>query len=245
MRYLIRLASSRFDDWVNGKGDVRAMAESIFRPTTAQRKEYRGLLEDSTYSVGSHHEEIQVAAAHLLTGNDPKMVTRYLIRIRPEDAQEAGLLEDDYSLGETGVPWVDFRHRNLVGTKDQYQQLVEVILHWVQEGEDRVRRIGAAQDRFCFNWFLTLPTTEVPTCTRDLINCVLNNTLIAALTPDIGLARAEMAVLAIPHETVSLRAFCLEERGEGAGSPEATWYKALKQLREEYRNQYPHAPLGP
>ena len=212
MRYLIRLASSRFDDWVNGKGDARSIAESVFRPTKVHRKEFRGLLEDSTYSVGNCLEEIHVAAAHLLTSNDPKMATRYLIRILPDDVKEAGLLEDDASIGKTGVPWVDFRHRDLLGAKEQYQRLVEVILRRAQEGEDRVRRVGAAHDSFCFNQFLTRPAKEIPTCTRDLIRCVLNGVPIATLKPDITLARAEMAELAIPQEIVALRLLPGRER---------------------------------
>src|SRR5437588_4938165 len=133
MRYLIRIAKTRFDDWVNGNGSARVLAESVFRLTRAHRQEFRGLWEDSTYLVGGALEEVRAAAAHLLTGNDPKMETRYLIRILPSDVQQAGLQVDDSSIGKTGVPWVDFRHRDLVGTKDQFQRLVEAILRCVKE----------------------------------------------------------------------------------------------------------------
>jgi len=52
---------------------------------------------------------------------------------------------------------------------------------------------------------------------------VLNNTPIADLNPNLAQAKAELAVLAIPKETVSLRAFCLEESGQGAGTPDGNW----------------------
>ena len=55
------------------------------------------------------------------------------LRIMPLDAEEAGLQVDDSSIGKTGVPWVDFRHRDLVGSKDQFQRLVEAILRCVKE----------------------------------------------------------------------------------------------------------------
>src|SRR6266446_929575 len=59
MRYLIRLAKSRFDDWVNGQGAEKPqwLTDSIFRPTKAHRKEFKGLLEDSTYLVEGPIEE--------------------------------------------------------------------------------------------------------------------------------------------------------------------------------------------
>src|SRR5215813_5587508 len=135
------------------------LTESVFRPTNAHRKEFKGLLEDSTYLVEGATEEARVAAAHLLAGNNPAMETRYLIRILAPDVTEAGLRVDDFSIGKTGVPWVDFRHRDLVGAKDQFRQLVEVILRRVCEGEDRVRRIGATQDEFSLGEFLTCPAT--------------------------------------------------------------------------------------
>jgi hypothetical protein len=246
MRYLIRLARSKFDDWVNGQGaaNPQKLTDSVFRPTKAHRPEFKDLLEDSTYLVARPIEEARVAAAHLLAGNSPTMETRYLIRVLVSDAEEVGLRVDDGSIGKTGVPWIDFRHRDLVGTRDQFRQLVEGILGRIREGENRVRRIGAVQDEFSFNEFLARPTSEIPTCTRDLITCVLNKTPIAALNPNVVLALAEMAALAIPKETVSLRAFCLEEAGQGTGSPEGNWELAMNQLRDEYKRKYPHMQLG-
>jgi len=108
MRYLIRLAKTKFDDWFNGKGDARGLAESVFRPTKAQRNTFKGLFEDSTYLLKSHLDEIMTAAAHLLAGNDPKMEARYLIRIMPQDAKAVGLQENDYSIGNTGFPRLIF-----------------------------------------------------------------------------------------------------------------------------------------
>ncbi len=201
-------------------------------------------MEDSTYLVEGPIEEARVAAAHLLAGKNPAMETRYLIHILVPDTAQAGLHVDDSSIGKTGVSWVDFRHRDLVGTEDQFRQVVEVILRRLREGEDRVRRIGPAQDAFSFHEFLARPKNEIPTSTRDLIACVLGGTPIAGPSPDIGLALAEMAALAIPEETISLRAFCLEEAGQGTGSLDGNWDRALNQLRDEYTRQYPHAQLG-
>lgn len=247
MRYLIRLAKSRFDDWVNGQGakDPLTLTSSVFRLTKAHRKEFHGLFEDSTYLVDGAIEESRVAAAHLLAGNNPTMETRHLLRILLSDAEAVGLRVDDSSIGKTGVPWVDFRHRDLVGTKDQFRQLVEFILDRLREGHDRVRRVGSVQDVCSFNEFLARPVKEIPTCTGDLINCVLNGTSIDALKPNIAQAQTEMANLAIPHETIALRAHCLVEAAQRAGSNDATWDVALNQLREEYERQYPHAQVWP
>lgn len=104
----------------------------------------------------------RIAAAHLLAGTDPKMETRYLIRILLQDAAEVGLQVDDSAIGKTGVPW----------NAEQLQ--------------------------------------------------------------------AELAVLVIPEETVALRARCLELKGQGVGSAAGNWEKAVNQLRDEYKTQYPH-----
>src|SRR5262249_39271483 len=142
---LIRLAKTRVDDWVNGVGTPQTLAQSIFRLKRVHRKDRDDVCEESTYLVEGSLEEVQAAAAHLLADDDPKVETRYLVRILLSDAEEAGLRVADSALGETGVVWVDFRHRDLVGTKEEFQHLVDVLLRRLREGEDRIRRVGKTQ----------------------------------------------------------------------------------------------------
>lgn len=247
MRYLIRLAKSRVDEWVNGQGldNPQRLTDCVFRPTPAHRKEFIGLFEDSTYLVDGVIEEARVATAHLLAGNNPVMETRYVLRILASDAAAVGLRVDDSSIGRTGIPWIDFRHRDLVGTRDQFQLLVRHILERLREGHDRIRRVGSVQDAWSFHEFLTCPVTEIPTRTKDIINCVLGGIPLRAVAPDVAQTQAEITNLNLPDEIVSLRAHCLVEAGHGAGSDLETWAVALKQLREEYRKNYPHARVWP
>jgi hypothetical protein len=110
MRYLIRLADSKFDDWFNGKGaeNPQSLTDSVFRLTKAIRPEFNALWENSTYQIENHHEEVMAGAAHLLASNKPAMKARYLIRIMPQDLGETGLREANFSIGKTGVPWANF-----------------------------------------------------------------------------------------------------------------------------------------
>jgi hypothetical protein len=244
MRYLIRLAKTKVDEWVNGVGTPQVLAQNIFRLKQVHRKDLRDICEESTYLVDDPLEEMQVAAAHLLTEDDPKIETRYLVRILLAYPKEAGLRVEDSAIGGTGIGWVDFRHRDLVGTKDHFQKLVTTILGRLREGEDRIRRIGRPQYEHALQHFSELPATERPTHTRNVIQCALNKTSVADLVPDIALSTAELAKLTIPEETISLRAFCLQKDGKGTGSMAADWDKALNQLRGEYQRQYLQAQFG-
>src|SRR3954451_4698596 len=51
----------------------------------------KNVCEESTYLVEGALEEMQVAAAHLLVDEEPKIETRYLVRILPSDVQAADL----------------------------------------------------------------------------------------------------------------------------------------------------------
>jgi hypothetical protein len=213
MRYLIRLAKTKVDEWVNGVGIPQVLAQNIFRLKKVHRNDLHDVCEESTYLVDGPLEEMRVAAAHLLADDDPKIETRYLVRILLSDANAAGLRVEDSTIGGTGVGWVDYRHRDLVGTKEEFLGLVAVILGRLREGEDRIRRIGKPQYEHALQHFAGLPATERPTHTRAVIECVLNKTSVADLKPDIALAKEELARLTIPEETISLRAFCLQRDG--------------------------------
>lgn len=228
----------------NGVGTSQVLAQNIFRLKKVHRNDMNEVCEESTYLVEGALEEIQVAAAHLLAEDDPKLETRYLVRIHLADVDEVGLRAEDSALGVTGVGWVDFRHRDLVGTKDQFQGLVTVILERLRQGQDRIRRIGKPQYEHALQHFAQLPATERPSYTRQVIDCVLNKTPIADLNPNIVLAQAELANLAIPEETISLRAFCLQRDGKGEGSMPKDRNKALTELRGEYAKQYLRKQLG-
>jgi hypothetical protein len=241
MRYLIRIAKTRMDEWVNGAGTPQLLAQNIFRLKKLPRKD---ICEESTYSVDGEVEEVQAAVAHLLTDQQPKVEPRYLVRIRTADIHEAGLQEQDSVLGATGIVRIDFRHRDLVGTKDQFERLVEVILSRVREGQDRVRRLGVVQFRYALQQIIGLPATDRPTHTRDVIHCALTDSPVADLRPDINLAKTELANVTIPEETIALRAFCLEEAGRGTASPDGNWELALSELRDEYAKHYLRELLG-
>ena len=138
MRYYIRIGKSKAEEWVNGVGTPAVLAQNVFR---LKKSPHRDACEESTYQVEGEIEEAQAAAAHLLTDTHPKIEARHLVRIRPADLVEAGIRVDDSFIGTTGIVWVDFRHRDLVGTKGQFERLVDVILSRLREGEDRVRRL--------------------------------------------------------------------------------------------------------
>ena len=244
MRYFIRIAKTKMECWTNGEGTGQALAQLIFQLKKLHRKDMEDICEESTYYVDGEVEEVKAAAAHLLTDNKPKVEAGYLVRIRATDIEEVGLQQRDTAIGKTGIVRIDFHHRDLAGTKDQFERLVDLILRRLQEGQDRVRKLGGPQLRYALQHFAGLPAIERPTRTFEIINCALKRSPVADLQPNIGLAKAELAKVAIPEETLALRAFCLEEEGRGTGSPKGNWARALYELREEYTKHYLHELLG-
>src|SRR5690349_15548946 len=118
MRYYIRIGKTKAEEWVNGVGKPAVLAQNIFRlKKSSGRDEY----EESTYEVGGEVEEVKATAAHLLTDPHPNLDHRYLIRLRRLDLMEAGIRVDDSVIGTTGIVCIDFRHRDLVGTRDQFE----------------------------------------------------------------------------------------------------------------------------
>jgi hypothetical protein len=241
MRYYIRIGKSRAEDWVNGVGTPAALAQNIFR---LKKSRDQDACAESTYEVEGELEEARVVAAHLLTDTSPKIEPRHLVRIRAADLVEAGIRVEDLVLGTTGIPCVDFRHRDLVGTKEQFERLVQVILTRLREGEDRVRRFGSPQLRYALEGFAGRTATERPTYTMESINCTLGLLAPADVRQDVALARDELARIGIPEEAIRLRAFCLEEAGMGKGTPGQNWEAAETELRAEYATHYLRELLG-
>jgi hypothetical protein len=241
MRYYIRIGKSKAEEWVNGVGTPAVLAQNIFR---LKKSRHRDACEESTYEVEGEKEEARAAAAHLLTDTHPKIEARHLVRIRVADLVEAGIRVEDSGIGTSEIVCVDFRHRDLVGNKEQFERLVDVILTRLREGEDRVRRFGGPQLRYALEGFARRTAKERPTHTLECINCMLGLLAAADVRRDVALARDELARIGIPEETIRLRAFCLEESGKGTGSPSKNWDAAETELREEYAKHYLLELLG-
>ncbi|MBY0522905.1 MAG: hypothetical protein K2R98_05885 [Gemmataceae bacterium] len=192
----------------------------------------------SSYWADDEIEEVRIAAAHLLTEPEPKIELRYLVRILESDVTEAGLWVEDSLLGETGIPWVDFRHRDIVGPKEHFERLAKIILERLRAGRDRIRRIGRAQFEAAYQHFAALPATARLTRTSEIIACVVNKTPVADLKSDVALLKEELARITIPEETIALRAHCLEETGRGTGSCDRNWTKAVDELRDVYADEF-------
>jgi hypothetical protein len=193
---------------------------------------------ESTYEVAGELEETQVVAAHLLTDTRPKIEPRYIVRIRQPDLVATGVQAADSVLGTTGLVWVDFRHRDLVGGRDQLQALVGTILQRLEEGEDRVRRFGGPQLRWALSQFQALPTEERPTHTAAILARVLAGQSLEGLPRDTSQAHRELPCLRLPEEAVRLHAFCRHEQGHGTGSPDGDWLRATERLRRVSAQHY-------
>jgi hypothetical protein len=241
MRYLIRIGKTKLDEWLNGQGKPPALAQHLFSfKKPPGKKDYA----ESAYEVEGEIEETETVAAHLLSDVAPKLDSRYIVRIRPPDLVESGVHVDDSVLGTTGIVPVDFRHRDLVGIKEQLEKLIGVLLLRIEEGQDRVRRLGKPQLAQALKRFLSLGVTHRPTHTGNVIERVLVGEVLDGLAVDADLASTELERILIPEEVIRLRAFCLHEGGKGTGSPDGNWKQAERELRETYKDHYGHEHLG-
>jgi hypothetical protein len=160
MRYYIRIGKTKAEQWLNGVGTAAGLAQSIF---LLKKSRHPDACEESTYEVEGELEEARATAAHILTDTHPKIDPRYLVRIRAADLGKAGIRVDDSVIGTTGIVCVDFRYRDLVGTIEQFERLVDLILTRLREGEDRLRRFGGPQFRNALEGFASLTSKERPT----------------------------------------------------------------------------------
>jgi hypothetical protein len=234
MRYFIRIAKTKQDDWINGQGVAIALAQNLFQLKPVRHRQ--GHCAESTYEVEGETEETEAVAAHLLTDLSPKIEPRYVVRFRPVDLQDVGV--DDGILGTTGIVRIDFRHRDLVGTKEQLQSLVGMVLIRLKEGQDRIRRFGAPQLRYMLERFADLAAEERPTHTANIIQCALSGKSLHDLAPDPGQTNQELARVRIPEEAIRLRAYYLHKAGDGGGSPAGDWAMAQDELRRLYSEHY-------
>src|SRR5262245_34369736 len=144
MPHYIRMFKGNEAEWVNGLGVPVEMTKRVFRKFEGGKDKQ---FEESVYEVEGELDEVQAVAAYLLTGGSPGIDFRFVVRIRREDLEEARVEVSDRHLGRTGIPQVDFAHRDLVGTKEAFERLVAVLLQKIASGADRIRRIGQAQVR--------------------------------------------------------------------------------------------------
>lgn len=241
MHDFIRVGKTKFDDWLNGRGTPDALASNLF---ALKRRPGQAAIEESTYAVAGEVEEAEAVAAHLLADGRPRIESRYILRIREADLVEAGLAWNDRAFGTTGIIWVDFRHRDLVGPRDGFVALVGVLLRRLAEGQDRVRRLGAHQLRQALTRFQGQSPFHRPTHTANVIARALEDRPLDRLKYDTELARTELRHARVIEEAVRLRAHCLAERSRGAAPPEENWYRAEQELRDAYAEHYLREQLG-
>src|SRR5579864_167200 len=101
----------------------------------------------SVYRVDSVQDEVMVTSAHALANVSPTTDTLHILRIDEVDIEPSGVTVSDDSLGETGIVSVDFAHKELLGTRTNFEMLTKRIFDGFLLGEDRVRRISRSQIR--------------------------------------------------------------------------------------------------
>src|SRR4051794_29504395 len=101
----------------------------------------------------------------MLTRVPPQLESCYVVRVRRADILEAAVDVDGSQLGETGVVFVDFSHRNLMADRPLMYALFRVVLRRLREGQDRVRKLSRLQPQNVLDWLLSLGPEGRPTHT--------------------------------------------------------------------------------
>ena len=191
-------------------------------------------LEDDAQSVYEvdRDEEIHAVAAHLLTaGRKPKADGRTILRIRTNDLERLGIKLSDKEWGSTGVPWIDFRHRDLIAEPDQLKRLISHIACQVRFClKDRIRRIEKELLKYALTW-LGQQTTIAPQHVRENALAAVNDS--NWVRPRVDRLAADYLSISLPDEMIRPGALA-----RSTGDQEADWKTSTDELRDRYVDGY-------
>ncbi len=122
--------SGCFGNWVSEKPTLKKLLQSF------EIKPVGDFDRPSVFAADNRATELEAVAA--LRQKDRRIAKTFCLRITPDDLAVAGIAPDSSVRGQTGVRSVDERHCNLIGTRENFVRLVEVLLTRIWEAEDRL-----------------------------------------------------------------------------------------------------------
>jgi hypothetical protein len=196
--------------------------------------------EQSTYEVTNEIEEINAAAAHMLTYAKLELRNGYLVRVRSEDLDRAETLASDAALGETGVIAVDFSHRDFIGNRKQFTKLMGEVITGLHERQDRIRKFKKAQLECALKNILAQGTRDRPTLTAQRCECLLGQRTMSTIGASEGMTREELAIAHVPEKLVRYRAGArwLRNGGYQGGDGTDDWLTAEAEARAQYADHF-------
>lgn len=218
---LVRLFAMGIDGWLAEQADIDRLTKSAFDLKEA---------EQSVYEVRDGEEEWLVAAAHVLTTKRRPDATSVL-RLRVENLSPFGITVDPGQRGTTGLTWVDYRHRNLRATGEQFRNLVRWVAEACSRGQDWVRRIEKPYLERTLRRLCAEPDCMCPPHVKHIARWALKE--IDARNLDLGQIRQELLTIEFRDDIIEPRA-----RSMARGDQLADWYAAVGALRQEYADHY-------
>jgi hypothetical protein len=213
-RYYLRFGSKLQKEWLEG---VAVKYDDLAKIFDLAEK------EQSVWEAHHPDEEIVMLAAYLLArGSLGDAWT--VLRIREEDLSAVGVELSNQALGTTGVPWADYRHRDLIGSRDNFvaltQHICEVPIR--RYGQDRLRRIGSIQLK-CITG--CIPAHRPKDCAWPSYAILKKG----YRHPGIETVREVIHKLAFPDEVVRPKAYA-----KSTGDQLKDWHEAENTLRHDY-----------
>ena len=144
-----------FDTWFNKNPNLQQLLKCFDRNVV-------NLEPVSVHESFTALEEVECVAAHYETFNRSSLKKQFAVRVCLEDCRKAQIeVRHDANQGTTGVKFVDRRHYNLIGTQEQFANLVKEIVRGIWEGEDRVRAFPETQLHAQLSVFREMPSDLV------------------------------------------------------------------------------------
>jgi hypothetical protein len=196
----------------------------------------------SVYLVYVEHEEVEVAAAHVLTDLSPNLKGVYLLRIEWSDLIAVGAREgvSGEVPGTTGVVRTDFCHRELVGARAYLEALVWRIRERYEAGEPRFRWVGPPVLRRQLTQFCSLENRQVIQEAKRRCRHKLGGPGMLPRPRGEELRRQLLAACPrIPEEVIRERAYKVYQRS-GRHEAAQNWAEAEAELLEAYIGGFTH-----
>lgn len=126
----------------------------------------------SVYNVLNDLEEVQVASAHFATLNRSKVERIYGIKVAMNLIESAELRVDN-TPGTTGFSFIDQKHYDITGSKDQFCKLAKLIVERLKGGENLIRYFEESQISDVLSEFLRVKHPEMESRYKDkLMKCL-------------------------------------------------------------------------
>lgn len=127
----------------------------------------------SVFEVAPGIEETKAVAAHYLTLKRNRFEKVWALRIEAHELDTLNI-QLNHNTGGTGIADIDDKHCELIGNKQQFEDLTKCLHNAIRIGEDRLKVVGEIQIKYQVEQFMLLKNDRINDVAKNQCQKILS-----------------------------------------------------------------------